>query len=70
MPKLNTKRFRELRDERSWTLADVARAAKIGFGTPSRWEHGLSNPGDRSLANLAEVFGVEVEELIAKDEES
>jgi transcriptional regulator with XRE-family HTH domain len=70
MPKLNTKRFRELRDERSWTLADVARAAKIGFGTPSRWEHGLSNPGDRSLANLAKVFGVEVEELIAKDEES
>jgi transcriptional regulator with XRE-family HTH domain len=70
MPKLNTKRFRELRDERSWTLADVARAAKIGFGTPSRWEHGLSDPGDRSMAKLAEVFGVEVEELIAKDEES
>ncbi len=70
MPKLNTKRFRELRDERSWTLADVARAAKIGFGTPSRWEHGLSDPGDRSLAKLAEIFEVDVEELILKDEES
>jgi transcriptional regulator with XRE-family HTH domain len=70
MPKLNTKRFRELRDERSWTLADVARAAKVGFGTPSRWEHGLSNPGNRLMAKLAEVFEVEVEELIAKDEES
>ena len=41
MPKLNRKRFRELRDERSWTLAEVARRAKVGFGTPSRWEHGL-----------------------------
>lgn len=70
MPKLNTEKFKELRAERSWTLADVARIAKVGFGTPSRWERGLSNPGLRLMKRLAEIFNVEVEELIDEDNKS
>jgi transcriptional regulator with XRE-family HTH domain len=69
MPKLNIEKFKELRSAKNWTLADIARRAKVGFGTPSRWEHGLTNPTSRLMERLAEIFEVEVEELIDKDEE-
>ena len=66
MAKLNTERFIELRNQKGWTYADIARRAKVGFGSPTRWEHGQSNPGMRSLEKLAEIFEVDVEELIDK----
>lgn len=64
MPKLNIQRFRQLRNDKSWTLADVARIAGVGFGTPSRWEHGLAKPHRRMMKRLAKIFNVSIEELI------
>jgi transcriptional regulator with XRE-family HTH domain len=70
MPKLNTKLFQKLRNERFWTLADVARRAGVGFGTPSKWERGLVNPHRRMIERLAEIFNVSAEELIEANDQS
>jgi transcriptional regulator with XRE-family HTH domain len=68
MSKLRTDVFRRLRLERAWTLADIARLANVGFGTPSKWERGLANPHRRMIERLAEIFKVSEDELLENDD--
>jgi transcriptional regulator with XRE-family HTH domain len=42
--------------KKGWTLADVARIASVGFGTPSKWERGLTKPHRRMMERLAEIL--------------
>jgi transcriptional regulator with XRE-family HTH domain len=50
------RRLAQLRGERS--IAEIARAAKVGRVTWSRWENGHQVPEPRTLAQLAEFLGV------------
>lgn len=62
------RRIRELRDERGWSQADLARrmtrGEKVDGQAVSRWERGQHYP-DKHLAELAEVLGTTESDIMA-----
>jgi transcriptional regulator with XRE-family HTH domain len=61
-------RVRELRQEKGWTLRDLAAKVGVGFTYLSRVENERLNygdyPSDALIHRLAEALGCEVEELL------
>jgi transcriptional regulator with XRE-family HTH domain len=56
-------RLRELRKERDWTLAEVARRTGISVGTLSKLEHGKTELNFTSVNKLAEGLELRVTDL-------
>lgn len=56
-------RLRALRRERGLTLRAAAAAWKVHYATIANWEAGRVAPGQRTLARLANFFGVNVDWL-------
>lgn len=63
MRKLRTDKLKEMREARNWTWSDLARQLGTEVSTPPKWERGQAQPRPRMLERLAEIFGVDVEEL-------
>ena len=66
MTKLRAERLRELREGNGWSIRDLAQKLGCEVSTPARWERGLL-PRRRTLERLAEIFHVNVEDLIEND---
>jgi alanine-synthesizing transaminase len=62
--KLRTEKLRELREAKGWTWSDLARRLGIEVSTPPAWERGQKQPRRASLERLAEIFDVNVEDLV------
>ena len=63
-----SKNIRYLRKKRNWSQEDLA--AKLGkksFTTIQKWESGVSDPTFKTLLDLAQVFGVDVDALANSD---
>lgn len=56
-------RIRELRDERRWTQADLARELGISRQTVNALEAGRWDPSLPLAFSLAGLFGMKIEEL-------
>ena len=56
-------RIRELRDERAWTQADLARELGISRQTVNALEAGRWDPSLPLAFALANLFGMKIEEL-------
>lgn len=52
------------RKEKGMTQSDVAKEMGVTDKAVSKWERDLSCPDVNSLAKLAEIFGIPVEELL------
>ena len=57
------KTLRQLRQERGWSLLDVARRLGVSESIVSRWERGERVPQPANQQRLAEFFGVSVEAI-------
>lgn len=62
-------RILKLRKQKGWKQKDLAKKAKVHPAHVSRWERGHMQPGSSTLARLAEVFEVSVDELVSSQEE-
>lgn len=56
-----------LRKSNNYTQADMAQILKIGRSTLTGYELGEKRPSYEGLLNLAEFFGVTVDDLLKKD---
>lgn len=54
----------ELRMHNAMTQADLAKAINVSQGTVSLWETGKSRPSMKNLARLAQLFRVDIVELL------
>ena len=59
------RRIADLRAKRAWTQADLAARLGVSRTAVSHAEAGLSIPGERTVALLAGLFGMEPHELVA-----
>ena len=59
------RRIADLRAKRAWTQADLADRLGVSRTAVSHIEAGLSIPGERTVALLAGLFGMEPHELVA-----
>jgi transcriptional regulator with XRE-family HTH domain len=59
------RRIADLRAKRAWTQADLASRLGVSRTAVSHAEAGLSIPGERTVALLAGLFGMEPHELVA-----
>lgn len=50
---------------REWTAADLARRLDVPSGTISRWMSGERRPNPRSCDLIADVFGANVDDVLA-----
>jgi len=62
------KRLRELRLSRGWTQEKAAEACGIGYKLYQLYELGIKvNPGLSTLEKIADGFGIDLCEMLAKD---
>jgi transcriptional regulator with XRE-family HTH domain len=59
------RRIADLRAKRGWTQVDLAARLGVSRTAVSHAEAGLSIPGERTVALLAGLFGMEPHELVA-----
>lgn len=59
------RRIAKLRAELGWTQQELADRVAVSRVALSHLESGLSTPGERTVALLAGVFGLEAHELVA-----
>jgi transcriptional regulator with XRE-family HTH domain len=57
-------RIKQLRDERSWSQAQLSHEADLDPGYIGKIERGLINPGLTYLHKIASAFGITVSELL------
>lgn len=57
-------RIRELRQERNWTQAELARKLGITRNGVNAWEQGFSMPSISSIIELSKVFSVSSDYLL------
>lgn len=57
-------RIRELRQERNWTQAELARKLGITRNGVNAWEQGFSTPSITSIIELSKVFSVSSDYLL------
>ena len=57
-------RIRELRQERNWTQAELARKLGITRNGVNAWEQGFSTPSIASIIELSKVFAVSSDYLL------
>ena len=61
------KRIAELRKKRDMTQFEIADRLGISYQAVSNWERGNSMPDIAKLPELAEIFGVTVDEILDID---
>lgn len=59
-------RIKELRLSKKITQVELAKHLSVSQGTLSFWEQGKYEPDNKSLAKLADYFGVSVDYLLGK----
>ena len=59
-------RIRELREAADMTQADLADRLQVSVPTVSRWESGVIRPSVGNLIQLAEIFGVTMDEVCGR----
>ncbi len=59
------RRIAKLRAELGWTQQELADRVAVSRVALSHLESGLSTPGERTVALLAGVFGIEAHDLVA-----
>jgi transcriptional regulator with XRE-family HTH domain len=62
------KTIRQLREDRGWTQVDLAVKIDVAPSTIYNWERGKFEPRVSQLRDLAEVFGVRMDEIELLDE--
>ena len=62
------KTIRELREDRGWTQLDLANRLGITPVSVYNWERGKYIPSTTKLRQLAEVFGVRMDEIALPEE--
>lgn len=60
-------RFQRLRKAKGLTQEDVAEKLNISAQAVSKWENDLTSPDISVLAELSEMFGVTLDELLGKE---
>ena len=60
-------RLKELREQRHLYQKDIATMLDIAVSTYSYWEKGTYEPDQKSLAKLADFFGVSVDFLLGRE---
>ena len=59
-------KLQELRKQKSLTQEELAKALHVSRAAVSKWESGRGYPNIDSLKDIAQFFGVTVDELLAK----
>ncbi len=57
-------RIRQLREERGWTQAELAKRLGITRSSVNAWEMGISVPSTQYIVELAEMFRVSTDYLL------
>lgn len=60
-------RLRQLRNEKGWTLEQVAAEINVSNQTISNWEKGKTQPDIESLIRLADLFKVTIDYLVERE---
>ena len=60
----------QMRIERAFSMADIARALGVSALSVSRWENGQAKPSTGSVRALAALYGVSVKEILNAIEET
>ncbi len=61
------KTIRELRQERGWSHRDLAAKLGVNEGQVFRWEHEKNRPRDPQLKQMAELFGVSIDDIRVRE---
>jgi transcriptional regulator with XRE-family HTH domain len=56
--------LRRARLDAGYSQTEIARAAKVGIGTVRRWEQGESSPQVDLLAQVVEVLGITIADVV------
>jgi len=60
-------RIASLRKERGWTQAQLAELLEMSPSHVSRWEQNHWRPRQKAIERLAEVFEVDIDQLLAEE---
>lgn len=60
---MQRKTIRELRRGRGWTQQDLAQAIGVSVATVYKWEQGVVEPRAAKLREMADQFGVLMDEV-------
>ena len=60
---INGKHLKKLRDERGYTIEDIANAVHVSPSTVSRWENKDSLTDYASIKLIADFYGISIDEL-------
>jgi transcriptional regulator with XRE-family HTH domain len=63
MPSAKAEKFRELREARGLSTAELSRRLGVDDAIVRGWENDEGEPGDEHVPALAEAFGVSQDEL-------
>lgn len=58
------------RKERKLSQAEIAEKLNVTRQKVSRWEHGTSVPNIETMKQLAEIYGVNVTEMLQQEEKN
>lgn len=62
-------RFVRLRKEKGYTQEDIANKINISAQAVSKWENDISLPDIAILGDLADIFGISIDELLGRNVE-
>ena len=60
--------FAKARENAGLTVAEVAKRLNVTMSAVCQWESGKTFPEARRLSQLADVYGVTVDDLLRKEE--
>lgn len=63
------RKMKAIREGRAVSLRDLARAIDVNYTTISHWENGKRTPERENVEKLEKFFKLNIEELMAEDEE-
>jgi transcriptional regulator with XRE-family HTH domain len=66
--KCDRHKLRKLRQLRGLSRTRLARALGVSRQTVNYWETGRNGPDEANMAKLAQMLGVQMEDLITEDE--
>lgn len=58
--------LREKRNERGWTLVQLAEKVGVIRNTITNWEHGYNLPNIYTCIDLADIFDCTLDELVGR----
>ncbi len=61
------KTITEFRKERGWSHRDLAAKLGVNEGQVFRWEHEKNRPRDPQLRQMAELFGVSIDDIKVRE---